>query len=361
MKNNDQSAPLLFPKKPWIDNENSIWLASTISLQRNIEKFKFPGKLSADRKKQIVALVSKELLSTEAISQGQLVGPSLVKAEDIGILEKEFLVEHFLSTHNYNQAQAGEGFILDESGTFLATLNMRDHIHLQLIDTKGELENTWGRLVKIETAMGNNLNYSFTPKFGFLTADPTQCGTGLLIATYLQLPGLIHTHKLETILDGTQDESLLITGIQGNPSEIIGDVLMIQNNYTLGLTEENIISSLRSFTTKLIAEETNARHQIKRDDSPDLKDKVSRAFGILIHSYQIEAIEALNALSLLKLGSESGWVSGIDHQKLNALFFACRRAHLLYDKKEKINQEEIPHKRSEQIHKALKDVKLLIE
>lgn len=361
MENSENPNPILFPKKPWTNNSNPIWLGSTISLQRNIEKFKFPGKLSADRKKQIIALTSKELLSHDLISQNQLINPTLIKAEEMGILEKEFLVEHFLSNHNYNQAQSGEGFILDESGTFLATLNMRDHIHLQLLDCHGELENTWGHLVKIETALGKNLNYSFSSKFGFLTADPTQCGTGLFISAYLQLPGLIHTHKLEKFLDSSQEEAISISGIQGNPNEIIGDVLMIQNNYTLGLTEENILSSLRSLISKMIAEETTARHQIKRDESPELKDKVSRAFGILIHSYQIEAIEALNALSLLKLGAEAGWISGIGNKELNELFFSCRRAHLLHNKKEKISQEEIPHKRAEQIHTTLKDIKLLIQ
>lgn len=361
MKTSDNPNPVLFPKKPWNNNPNPIWLASTVSLQRNIEKFKFPGKLSADRKKQIIALVSKDLLSADAASENDLINPSLIKAEEIGILEKEFFVEHFLSNQNYNQAHAGEGFIVDESGTFLAALNMRDHIHLQLIDCHGELENTWSRLVKIETNLGKNLNYSFLTKFGFLTADPIQCGTGLLATAYLQLPGLIHTHKLEKVLESLNDDSLSISGIQGNPNEIIGDVLMIQNDYTLGLTEENILSSIRTFTSKIIAEEVNARNQIKREDSPDLKDKVSRAFGILIHSYQIEAIEALNALSLLKMGAEAGWISGINNQQLNELFFTCRRAHLLYETKEKISQEEIPHKRAERIHKALKDVKLLIE
>lgn len=353
--------PILFPNKPWADNDNPVWLASTVSLQRNLEKFKFPGKLSADRKKQIIALTSKELLSKDIASQNKLVNPVLIKAEDIGIMEKEFLVEHFLSTHNFNQAHSGEGFVIDESGTFLTTLNMRDHIHFQLIDCQGELENAWNRLVKIESDLGKTLSYSFSSKFGFLTADPTQCGTGLFVTAYLQVPGLIHTHKLEKFLDTTMEESISITGIQGNPNEIIGDVLMIQNNYTLGLTEENILSSIRTYVSKMIAEETNTRHQIKRDENPDLKDKVCRSFGILIHSYQIEAIEALNALSLLKLGAEAGWVSGIDHKKLNELFFTCRRAHLLHEKKEKISQEEIPHKRAEKVHKALKDVKLLIE
>jgi len=355
MKANDNPQSTLSPKKPWSDNANPIWLASSVTLIRNIEKYKFPGKLDTDRKKQIISLVSKDLLGL-----GELFNPILVKGEDIGFLEKEFLVEHFLSTHNLNQAQAGEGFILDASGELLVTLNLRDHIHFQLIDCKGELENTWSRLVKIETNLGKTISYSFSPKFGFLTADPTQCGTGLVVQVYLQLPGLIHNGTIDDMIEKHLDESLMISGIQGSPTEIIGDVIVVQNNYTLGITEENIVSSLRNFTTKILMEESSARAKIFREDSSDFKDKVSRAFGILIHSYQIEAIEALNALSLLKLGAEAKWIKGIDNQQINELFFNCRRAHLLAQFKDKIEQEEITHKRSEYIHKILKDVTLLI-
>lgn len=347
--------PLLLQKKPWSNNANPIWLASTVSLQRNIEKYKFPGKLDAERKKQIIALVSKNLLGIEG-----LVNPILIKAEDIGFLEKEFLGEHFISTQNFNQAHQGEGFVLDDSGEFMATLNLRDHIHLQLIDCKGELENTWSRLVKMESTLGKSVNYSFLPKFGFLTADPTQCGTALLVSIFLQLPGLVHSNTIDDVLEKYSDDSIHITGIQGNPTEIIGDILVIQNNYTLGITEENIISALRSFTTKVLVEENSARTRIKKENSADFKDKISRAYGILTHSYQIEAVEALNALSLLKLGIETKWVKGIDNRQINELFFYCRRAHLLSQCKDKIPQEEILHKRAESIHQALKGVSLTI-
>lgn len=354
MKGNN-SHPICSQKKPWIDNANSIWLASTVSLQRNIEKFKFPGKLNDDRKKQIISLVSKDLLAMDSLKS-----PLFIEAGELGFLEKEYLVEHFLSSHNFNQAQSGEGFLIEETGEFLATLNLKDHIHLEMIDTKGELENTWSRLVKIETALSKNLSYSFSQKFGFLTADPSQCGTALLVAVYLQVPALIHSGKVDEILDKQADETFLITGIQGNPTEIIGDVLMVQNNYTLGITEENIISTLRSFATKILVEENAARKHIQQSGNAEFKDKVSRAFGILTHSYQIEAIEALNALSLIKFGIEAKWVVGMDNKTLNHLFFNCRRAHLLCEFEEKIPQDEITHKRAEYIHKALKNVSLTI-
>ncbi len=343
-------------KKPWNEDPNPIWLASTISLQRNVEKFNFPGKLSTDRKQQIVGLICQKMLSIEGLTN-----PTFIKAEDIGLIEKEFIVEHFLSTHGYKEAFKGEGFIFDDSGEFLAILNVRDHIHMQLIDCTGELENTWSRLVKIETTLGKSLNYAFLPKFGFLTADPTECGTGLLATVYLQLSTLIHTGKIEEILDKYLDESLHVSGLQGSPTEIIGDILMIRNNYTFGVTEESIISSLRAVTTKLIVEEHSMRNKIKKEGNIDFKDKISRAYGILIHSYQIEAIEALNALSLIKLGVEMNWITQIDNRQINELFFNCRRAHLLcLCNEEKIDNVELAHKRAEMIHKALKKVKLEI-
>lgn len=361
-KNSDQEGPnshsaLIFgQKKPWSDNDNSVWLASTIGFTRNIEKFKFPSKLPPDRKKQVISLIDKGIQSVEGLQK-----PSLIKGEDIGFLEKEFLVEHFLSMQNYNQAQQGEGFVLDENGEFLAAINIDDHVFLQLTDCRGELETAWNRLVKIDTALGKEIAYAFLPKFGFLTADPTRCGTAMTASVFLQLSGLIHTGQIDPVLEKLMDESLTISGIQGSPTEIIGDILVVQNSYTLGVTEENILSNMRNFITKIMLEERSARALFKKEKGADFKDKVSRAYGVLVHSYQIEAVEALNALSLLKLGAESGWITGLDNKIVNELFFNCRRGHLLrYFQDEKIAQEEIPHRRAEYIHKTLKDVKLVI-
>lgn len=355
MKNNNDSSSILSLKRPWDEIDNSIWLGSTVSFFRNVEKFKFPSKMATERRKQILSLVSKELLTSPYLKN-----PSIHKAEDINHIEKEFLVEHFLSMQSFQQAHSGEAFILDETGEFLASLNVRDHIHLQLTDTQGELESTWNQLVKIETSLGKVVNYSFSPRFGFLTADPTECGTGMQVFVFLQLPGLIHTDKLNSILEQYADESIAITGLQGNPHELIGDILAIHNNYTLGLTEENIISSLRTFTTKLMVEEKSARSQIHGESNPMMKDRVSRAYGILLHSFQIEAIEALDALSLVKLGIEMEWMSGLTMRQLNQLTFKLRRGHLLGEFDTQVAQEELNHKRAEFIHKQLQDLVLKI-
>ncbi len=343
-------------EKPWASNDNSVWLASTISLLRNIDNFEFPNKLSSDRRKQMLSLIGKELTS----ANGFLDKPTLYKAEDLTYLEKEYLGEHFLSPVTFHQAHAGEAFLIDNTGTFLTALNIQDHIQLTLLDCKGELENNLNKLIKIESSLDKKINFSFSPKFGFLTSNPTECGTALKLTIFLQLPALIHTEKIEEVLEKYADDNILITGLQGSPTELIGDVLALQNNYTLGLTEENIVSSLRNIATKLLVEENGTRNAIRHSQNPEIKDKISRAFGILIHSYNIEAIEAMNAIGLLKLGTEMGWIKGITLTELNNLFFNCRRAHLLYQFSDKVPHEEIVHKRAEFVHRSLKNVVLTI-
>ncbi|BBI18050.1 protein arginine kinase [Neochlamydia sp. S13] len=350
MANNNKSNVIINQKKLWQNNDNDIWLASILHLHRNLEKFNFPGKLSTERRKQVVSVLSKEILSLDLLETA-----TLIRAEEMEPFEKEFLGEHFWSNDNFIQAHLGEAFIIDASGQFLASFNIRNHLHLQLIECKGELEKAWNKLLKIETTIGQNISFAYNAKYGFLTADIGSCGTALLVSIYLQLPALVHTGKMEEIVEKNKEESIACFGLRGSPKEIIGDLLVVQNNYTLGVTEESIISNLNAFATKMVVEENTARNQIRASSDPYIKDKISRAFGILTHSYQIDAIEALNAISLLKLGIEMGWVEGISRQSINQLFFNCRRSHLLAEFHEKTHlpQEEIVHKRAEFIHKAL--------
>ena len=348
--------PLLGNESPWKNNPNTIWLGSTVILNRNLEKFNFPGKLANDKKKQIISLLSQDLLVGPTLKN-----PKLIKAEDMQPNEKEFLVEHFLSPLNFQQAHSGEAFILDETGEFLGLLNVNDHLSLQLIDCKEEPEITWDRLAKIEMRLNKNINFAFSPRYGFLTSDASGCGTAFVLYVYLHLPALIHSKLLQGVINRHKDDGIEQTGLQGDPEEIIGDVVVFHNSYTLGVTEENILSSLHAFSTKLQGEEKSLRAQIRQEESPEMKNRVSRAFAILLHSYQIEAVEALNAISLLKFGADVGWVTGVDQSLLNELFFNCRRAHLLCHYGAKLTHEEIPHKRAEFIHHALKGIQLHID
>ena len=338
---------------PWAHNTNPIWLASTLSLKRNLDKFNFPAKLPVERRKQVISLVGRDLPKKPAFT--------LFKGEELSPLEKEFLAEHFLLQESIQQAHQGEAFLIDGTGETLIGLNIQDHLGLHLIEIHGEIESAWSKLAKIEGALSQNLSYAYNPAFGYLTSDATEAGTGLQVTAFLQLPALLHGGSLGEILSRLADDSIQTRSLMGDPDTFAGDLVLVSNRYALGVNEENILSSLRGFVTKLQAEEVSARKQLKSADNPHVKDQVARAFGIMVHSYQLEAVEVLTEISLLKLGLELGWLKGLSADDLNLLFFNSRRAHLLQNQEEKkLNQEEIPHKRAEFIHSKLKNIELLI-
>lgn len=340
---------------PWNDNANSIWLASTLLLHRNVDKFLFPGKLTADKRKHLVLFAAKEMARLKGFE-----APILLKSEECSPTDKEFLVEHCLTQESFIQAAQGEAFFFDQKGDYLITVNVEDHLHFHSIDVKGEPEKSWNRLSQMETELGKAISYAYSDKFGFLTANPFQCGTGLLATFYLQLSALIHTGQLAAVLDGISDEAVTAVGLLGSAKEWVGDLVALQNRYSLGVNEENILSSLRQVSTKLIIEENALRSRLKTQENSELKDKVSRAYGLLIHSYQIETVEALNEIALLKLGVDLGWISGVTMKELNRLFFTCRRGHLLRKLSGKVGVEEVSHRRAEFIHAALKEIAIQI-
>ncbi len=262
---------LLCNKSPWNNNSNAIWLGSTLNLLRNLEKFHFPGKLAIDKRKQVIALIMRDLLASK-----QLKRPKLFLAEEMAPIEKEFLVEHFLSHTGFHQAYMGEAFVLDESGEFLAVLNLKDHLLLEWIDSREDLENSWNRLVTIEKELTQSINFAFSSKFGFLTSDPAHCGTGFIVTIFLHLPALLSMNLLEDIIKKNKDEGTKQTGLQGDPNDVIGDIVAFHNSHTLGVTEESVLSSLRLLATKLVVEEKSMRQSFKRKSGTEVaevKDK----------------------------------------------------------------------------------------
>ena len=331
----------------WEEDKNPIWLGSSLNLQRNLARYKFPPKLSESEMGQVSTLLHEAL-------QKNLKAPVYYPAEKLTPLDKELIFEHFLCLESFQNASKGQGFVLDTTGFFLAQTNIENHLELQLIDTAGDILAAWSQLLKIETEVGKAMGYAFSDKFGYLTSDPTLCGTALQALLFLHIPALHHTGQLGEILSKQPDEDILTLSLEGALDDLVGDFLILKNRYTLGVTEEGLLHALQNTALKFSAAEKNLRAHLKEKGSAEMKDLVSRAYGLLVHSYQLQTKEALNALSLIKLGLDLGWISGITSQAVNILFFKCRRAHLAHLLNEKtFDPHDMPHKRAEFIHKSL--------
>lgn len=348
----------LLEHTPWEKESNPVWLATSFLLRRNLSKFNFPLKMDDRQFDQTLSSLKEQLLKSNLLE-----GPLLLKAEEVGALDKEYLFEHFLCMEGFQNTLKGQGFVIDNTGSFLAKLNVQDHLQIQLIDNMGNWEKVWNKLSEIDTEIGSSIEFSFSPKFGYLTSDPTLCGTGLSVQAFLHLPALIHTNQLQETLTKQKEEEIAVTGMGGNLEELIGDLVVISNNYTLGINEETILHSIHAMSMKLMAVEKTLRTHLQTESNAEIKDQVSRSFGLLLHSYQLQTKEALSALSLMKLGLHLNWIEGITDSKLNTLFFQCRRAHLLHllNDQQISDSQEIARKRAEFLHKNMQGVILKIE
>lgn len=342
---------------PWDLQENPVWLASSFILQRNFSNSLFATKLEGAK---LSSLLQEEKKVLEEVHEKNTL--CFLPAEELSALDKEFLFEHFLCLEGFQNAGKGLGFAVENSGKTLYILNRDNHIEMHHCDFEGIWEKGFSHLSEIESKIGEKMPFAYSPHFGYLTADPTRCGTGLNVLIYLHIPALIYKNELEAILTKEQEDSILFTSLVGDIQNLVGDVLVLQNRYCLGVDEKTILRSLHTASMKLIGAEQLARSHSKEKNLPEIKDLVSRAFGLLTLSYQLEIQECLAALSLIKLGIDLGWIEGVSHKNVNDLFFLSRKAHLLFKLKEENHPDnaEVAHKRAAFIHEALSQAKLLI-
>ncbi len=330
----------------WGESTNSLWLASTLSLHRNVDKFHFPHKLDSHKRDSVSELIVKSAESFSDFSQREGIK---IHFDEITPFQREYFSEHFLIFREMVEGNKGRIVMTNGSGDIALKVNFSDHIQLHAIDIKGELEKTLERLVALEHHIEKKLPFAFSDKFGYLTSDPTACGTALTVRAYVHIPALILLENFLEIKDVDKQEIVSLTGLQGSPSDLIGDIVVVSNTWTLGVTEEMILSSVRTEVLKLVAQETAARNRIKNDKEPYVLDRIGRAIGVLKHSYSIDTSESLRELSMIKFGIELGWITGISEQEVNRLLLLCRRAHLVESLSTSLPEKEF---HSEFLYKA---------
>ena len=348
MKKNEKIGKLLLDSPLWTMNQAPIWIASNFLLRRNLSSHLFPCKMSKIESEQVIKLFTQSLLKSPKLPY--FVGDQLTQ------LEKELLSEHFFSAPTTPIADIKESYIIDQNGSFLASFNQEDHLLLQYIEPHSDWKEGWKKLLEIESELSKELDFAYSTKFGYLSSDPMHVGTGLRVQAYLHLPCLIHLGKINEIL---ANEEAQISGI-GSPEEFLGNIVIIENKYSIGLTENQILQYVHKVATSLISNEKQLREILVQERYPFFLNQISCYFGILRHAYQMDIKEAFTALSFIKLGIDLKWISGVDDQKINNIFFSCQRAHLITRLNEEIPQEQLNHYRAKFLQEELQTMTLHI-
>ncbi len=349
-KENPKPVASFIQNKSWEEKSHPIWAVTSFNLKRNIARFNFPSRLSKEEMNRLIPLLTDAFVRVLG-KETMLFFPT----EELTLQDKEFLYEHFLCEESFQNAGAGQGVVITATGSFLALFNIDDHINLQWLDCKAAWEDTWNLLAKLEKEIGDVLAYAFSPKFGYLTSRVENCGTALKVCAYLHLPALSHGGKLPPLLHSLDD--VRATGMEGTKDHLLADFILLKNAVNLGVSEQEILRSVHLAATKLIGAERAERSRLANESNAEMKDLITRAYGLLAHSYQLSTRETLSALSMIKLGIDLGWVQGLTDPEVNTLFMEVRRAHLLHFLGIS-GDEEIQHQRAAFMHKKLKDVQL---
>jgi len=316
--------------------ESDVVISSRIRLSRNIKEFSFLTKASKEELKQICEKI-------------QIITPSLGYGlqfkflKDIETIEKESLVEeHIINSEFAKSKNPNTAILINEDKSICILINEEDHIKLEMYSSGLELENLMNLAIEIDQKLENIIPYSYHEKYGYLTACPTNVGTGLKASVLVHLPALTLTNNLRKVINVVNNLGMNIRGVYGEGSKVEGDIYEISNNQTLGVTEKEITKNLNLICQKVMEQERLARKYLTKNPI-ELEDKIYRDYGILSNAMKLEENETLELLSFIKLGVDLGIIKEISDSKVSKLYLYTKPANLQIriGKELKLNEQEI--------------------
>ena len=328
--------------------ESDVVVSSRIRLARNIIEYPFETRCSKKENEEIVNKI-KEVLPSIGY------GLKILKLKDMDDITKMSLVEKRLISPDFVMNKNDIGAIaINEEENICIMINEEDHLRLQVFAPGFEIEELLKLMVEIDTKFGKALNYAYNDKYGYLTACPTNVGTGMRVSVMVHLPALTKTGNIQKVLHIINNFGMNIRGIYGEGSKAAGDMYQISNKQTLGVSEEEIINNMKIIVEKIIEQERLARKYLAKH-SIELEDKVYRSFGVISNCKKISSEEAREILSDVKLGTDLGIIKELDDLKVKKLYLYIKPANLQKYLGEVNDNYERDIKRAEVIKNIIKE------
>lgn len=336
----------------WMDGtgpHNDIVISSRVRLARNIKELKFPHRLSEQKAKMVLEKVKQALLQDDKWSE-QL---QFINLEGIEALDQQILMEKHLVSPHFVKQNIPKAFIVNQDDSISIMVNEEDHLRIQCLYPGLQLEQAWQVANQIDDYLEETLNYAFSEEQGYLTACPTNVGTGLRGSVMLHLPGLVLTGQASQILAALSQFGFTVRGIYGEGTDSKGNLFQVSNQITLGVDESEIINNLLGVTRQLIEQEELARKNLIAQGGKKLEDRVYRALGILNYARVMSSNETINLLSSVRLGVDLGLIDGISRKTLTELMVLTSAGCLQKIAGKQLNPEERDVRRADIIRKKI--------
>ena len=304
-------------------SKTAIVLMTRVRLARNLAGHSFPGWAKPAQREEILQACRAAVAATPQMKRS-----FNVAIGDLSDLERQILVERHLISRELSGAKSGAGVIISKDQAFSVMMNEEDHLRIQVLRAGFNLKKAWSSINDLDSALEDHLDFAFSPTLGYLTACPTNLGTGMRASAMMHLPALVISSQMEKVVRAVNQLGMAVRGLFGEGSDASGSIFQISNQTTLGESEENIIKHLHGVLTTIVDQELNAREKLLETDPNKLFDKIGRAFGILQNGYLLNSGEAMNLLSLIRLGIDLGIFPDAQRAVVDRLFIECQPGHV---------------------------------
>lgn len=307
----------------WYKNENTdIVISTRIRLARNLSGIPFPNALK-DRNKIICKIKNAVFNSNSTLSDDfeDMKITELSETEKIQLSEKHLISKHMLTSGDCD-------CLINKDKTMSIMIMEEDHIREQVILGGYRLEEAYEICDKVDDVLSENLEFAFDENIGYLTACPTNVGTGMRASVMMHLPALSVTGRMDRIVKSAGNVGITVRGYYGEGSSAEGYFFQISNQITTGVTESEIISRLKSVTDQIVGLEKEARKALLENRRGEIEDKVFRAYGILKYARILSSKEAISLVSDVLLGINMGIIENKGNVSLMELIIESSPAHI---------------------------------
>lgn len=303
--------------------ENDIVISTRIRLARNLADFPFTSIAAEADRKQILERV-KDVVAQSPFRDHVL----YLDVDKLSELDRHFLVERQLISRELAEGQGPRGVFIDHAERFSIMINEEDHLRIQAVQSGFQLDATWNLINRWDDYLDEHLVFAYDEEWGFLTACPTNVGTGMRVSVMLHLPASVITRQMDQTLRSLEKLELVVRGLYGEGSQAMGDFYQVSNQVTLGRSEADLIGKMAQVVPAIVAAERKAREFLLAEGQESVHDRVSRAYGILKTAQTISAEETLHLLSSVRMGIHLGLIQDVPVKLLNELFLYTQPAHL---------------------------------
>ena len=312
--------------------QSEIVISSRIRLARNLAEFPFIRRCTDSDRQAVESMFKAAIASVDDWK-------SLYQLEvaDLPTVDRQLLVERQLISRELSESSGARCVFIDPQETFSLMINEEDHLRMQVMHSGLDMEQAWEQINTMDDLLSDRVQYAFHERMGYLTACPTNLGTGMRVSVMLHLPALVITQQIEKVFRSLQKMGLAVRGLYGEGSQAMGDFYQISNQVTLGRSEIDLVKQVGEVIPVIIDYERQARAFLVKESRKDLHDRVSRAYGILCTAQTISSEETLHLLSSVRMGIYLGLIPDVEIPTINKLFIHTQPAHL-----QKLRGAELP-------------------